>query len=72
VTQAQLSEGRQPAWLQQLAHNPVRLVHPPLEKKHGASLVCQSEGSRATKDTGADDDDIGLMVEVTPLARVGF
>lgn len=70
VAQAQLLERSHSARLQKFAHDAIRLVHPPLQQKHGAALVGERIGGRAAKDAGTDDDDVCFMVAIAPLARV--
>lgn len=70
VAQAQLLQRSESARLQKLAHDPVRLVHPPLEEKHRAALVGERIGGGAAKDAGTDDNDVCFVVAIAPLARV--
>ena len=72
VPEAQLLQRRDAAGLQQLAHDAVGLLQPPFEQDHAAALLGECEGRRAAKDAGAYDDDVGFVMQASPVGIGGL
>jgi hypothetical protein len=61
------------AGLQQLAHDPVRLLQALLQQDDAAALLAKRNRRGASHDAGAHDDHVGFVVLQPPLlARVGL
>jgi hypothetical protein len=62
TTHAQLLQRIDTAWLQQLAHNPVRLFQTLLQQQYAPSLAAERNRCGTSNDASAHNDHIRFMM----------
>ena len=66
TSQSQRPQRLHAARLQQLPHNPIRLLQASFQQYHTSSLVAKCDGCCASDDACAHNHQIGLMVDAPP------